>query len=333
MQLLFGELQSLYEYNGYFNNISITLSKLNSEQFFKSKDTIIDKNIKRIEITASKITSKFRTELLNVNGLESLEINYSDILFESDICVKNKSIKYFRFWKNKGEIFGYFFELLNMMVDLKEVFFMSEETLKLSRSVSQIFYITELELLNVNRMIDFLKILTINKNFDLTAAYNDILDLECPSDSVKFLFKNYDLSSINELSLYDFSIDKSNLKAFSNLLNLKELNFFRINFENISLSELFCASQEYKIKIMRLKEINISEKDLIFIANLKNLKKLEFERCYIQQKTYLHCIKMLFINEFYIELTYFKRFGQLSEETIQFIKEAFGVKNSEINVI
>ncbi|TBU01937.1 hypothetical protein CWI36_1227p0010 [Hamiltosporidium magnivora] len=268
-------IQSLYEYNGYFNNISITLSKLNSEQ---------------IEITSSKITSKFRTEILNVNGLARLEINYSDILFESDICVKNKSIKYFKFWKNKGEIFGYFFELLNMMVDLKEVFFMSEETLKLSRSVSQIFYITELNLLNVNRMIDFLKILANNKNFDLTAAYNDILDLECPSDSVKFLFKNYDLSSINELSLYDFSIDKSNLKAFSNLLNLKELNFFRINFENISLSELFCASQEYKIKIMKLKEINISEKDLIFIANLKNLKKLEFERCYIQQKTYIHCI-------------------------------------------
>ncbi|TBT97078.1 hypothetical protein CWI39_3197p0010 [Hamiltosporidium magnivora] len=160
----FLKLQCLYEYNGYFNNISITLSELNSEQFFKSKDTIIDKNIKRIEITASKITSKFLNELLNVNGLESLEINYSDILFESDICVKNKSIKYFRFWKNKGEIFGYFFELLNRMVDLKEVFFSSEETLKLKRSVSQIFYISESELLNANRMIDLLKILTINKN-------------------------------------------------------------------------------------------------------------------------------------------------------------------------
>ncbi|TBT96672.1 hypothetical protein CWI36_3456p0010 [Hamiltosporidium magnivora] len=124
-------IQGLYEYNGYFNNISITLSKLNSEQFFKSKDTIIDKNIKRIRISSSKITSKFLTEILN-----------------NDICVKNKSIKYFSFWQNKGDRFGYFFELLNIMVDLKEVFFMSEETLKLKRSVSQIFYITELELLN-----------------------------------------------------------------------------------------------------------------------------------------------------------------------------------------
>ncbi|TBU02144.1 hypothetical protein CWI39_1221p0020 [Hamiltosporidium magnivora] len=171
------------------------------------------------------------------------------------------------------------------MVDLKEVFFSSEETLKLKRSV------------------------------------------------IKFLFKNYDLSSINEPSLYDFCVSKSNLKAFSNLLNLKELNFFIINFENISISELFCASHEYKIKNMRLEKINISEKDLIFIANLKNLKKLEFEGCYVQQKTYLYCMKMLFINEFYIEPTYFKFYGQLSEETIQFINEAFKDRNSHINVI
>ncbi|TBT96561.1 hypothetical protein CWI39_3628p0010, partial [Hamiltosporidium magnivora] len=75
-------------------------------------------------------------------------------------------------------------------------------------------------------------------------ANNDISDFNCHSDSVKFLFKNYDLSSINKPSLYDFCVTKSNLKALSNLLNLKELNFLRINFENISLSELFCASRE-----------------------------------------------------------------------------------------
>ncbi|TBT97824.1 hypothetical protein CWI37_2055p0010 [Hamiltosporidium tvaerminnensis] len=150
-----------------------------------------------------------------------------------------------------------------------------------------------------------------NKTFDLKSANNDISDFNCHSDSVKFLFKNYDLSSINKPSLYDFCVTKSNLKALSNLLNLKELNFLRINFENISLSELF------------------SDEDLIFIANYKNLKELEFEGCYIQQKTYLHCIKMLFINEFYIELIC----SHLSEEIIQFIKEAFKVKNSDINVI
>ncbi|KAK1349109.1 hypothetical protein LUQ84_001790 [Hamiltosporidium tvaerminnensis] len=208
------------------------------------------------------------------------------------------------------------------MIGLVEASLTWINSLKLSRSLSQFFYITELEVSEVSKMIYVLKILANNLAFDFKSANNDISDINCPSDSLKFLFENYDLSSINKLSLYDFCVTKSNLKAFSNLLNLKELNFFRINFETISLSELFCASREYNIKRMKLERIYIAAKDLIFIANLNNLKELEFEGCYIQQKTYLHCIKMLFLNEFYIELIC----SYLSEEIIQVIKEDLKLK-------
>ncbi|TBU05575.1 hypothetical protein CWI39_0663p0010 [Hamiltosporidium magnivora] len=75
-------LRYFYEYNGCFNNISITLKRLNSKQLFKSKDTIIDKNTKCIKIASSTITSIFLNDILSVIGLETLGINYSDILFE-----------------------------------------------------------------------------------------------------------------------------------------------------------------------------------------------------------------------------------------------------------
>ncbi|TBU04146.1 hypothetical protein CWI36_0806p0010 [Hamiltosporidium magnivora] len=291
-----------YQYNGCYNKISITLSRLNSKEMFKSKDTIIDKNTKCIKIASSALTSIFLNDILSVIGLETLGINYSDILFENDICVKNKPINYFDFWLKTRQASGYFIELINMMIGLEEASLTWINSLKLSRSLIQCFYITELGVSEVSKMI---------YSFDFKSANNDISDFNCHSDSLKLLFENYDLSSIKKGTLSQFSIDKLNLKAFSNLHNLKELNFLRINFENISLSELF------------------SDEDLIFIASLQNLKELEFEGCYIKQKTYLHCIKMLFINGFYIELIC----SHLSEEIIQFIKEAFKVKNSDINVI
>ncbi|TBT96953.1 hypothetical protein CWI36_3246p0010 [Hamiltosporidium magnivora] len=173
-------------------------------------------------------------------------------------------------------------------------------------------------------MIDFLKLSEKNKKFDFKATSKAKADLKLSLSPLKFLCQNYDLSSIKKLSISYIPTDNLNVKALSNLLNLKELYIYSINFQNISFSELFCAKQEYKIKRMEFDRINISEKDLIFIGNLKKIRVIKFWMCTIQRKTYKY-IYMLFVNEGYIELEY-DREDDLPEETIEFITEKFKTK-------
>ncbi|TBT96887.1 hypothetical protein CWI36_3292p0010, partial [Hamiltosporidium magnivora] len=150
-------------------------------------------------------------------------------------------------------------------------------------------------------------------------------DLESSPSPLNLLFQNYRMCGIKKLIIRAFSIDNSDVKALCNLLSLVEFNIYCIKFKNISFSELFCANQEYKIKRMELIRINISEKDLIFIENLKKIRVIIFRSCDIQGNTYNE-INMLFVTENYIELKYNTRKDNLPEETIKFIKEKFKTK-------
>ncbi|TBU11236.1 hypothetical protein CWI38_1310p0020 [Hamiltosporidium tvaerminnensis] len=318
------EVECFYEYKGRFNNISITFYQLNGNQFFTTENTILEENIKCIEISFSEIKSDLLRDILNIKGLESLEINYSNIYIENEIFI-NESIKYFRFSYSNSDSFHIFYKLIGMIKGLQEIYVCKINCFTLNRSVDQIFYITELTHENTHEMIDLLNFLTANKKFAFTAENKDISDSENPKNTLKFLFHKYDLSSIKQLSIRHFFIDNLDVKAFSNLLNLKELNISRIDFQNISFSELFCESHEYKIKRMKLIQINISEKDFIFIANLKKIEKIICECCNIQKKTY-GWIKFLFNSEGYITLKYNTRNDNLSNEVINFIKEKFKTK-------
>ncbi|KAK1349133.1 hypothetical protein LUQ84_001815 [Hamiltosporidium tvaerminnensis] len=211
------------------------------------------------------------------------------------------------------------------MIGLQEINYKKENTLKFNRSVDQSFYITELSFRDIDEMIDLLQNLAMNEKFDFKATSKAKADLESSPSPLNFLFQNYDISSIKKLIIRVFSIDNSDVKALCNLLSLKELNIYGIKFKNISFSELFCANQEYKIKRMKLFEMNISEQDLIFIENLKKIEDIIFISCDIQGNTYNE-IKMLFVNEGYIELKYNTRKDNLREETINYISEKFKTK-------
>ncbi|TBU00653.1 hypothetical protein CWI36_1570p0010 [Hamiltosporidium magnivora] len=321
------EVKCFYEYKGCFNNISITFKNLNENQFFTTENTILEDNIESIKISYSAIKSGFLKDIFNIKGLERFEIMNSDIFIENKIFI-NESIKYFRFIPNNSDSlcsFCSFFKLIDMMIGLQEIYFYKTNFIKLNRSVNQIFYTTELYLLDINEMINFLKHSKENEKFDFEATSKDEENLKLSSIIVKFLFQNYDISSIRILSIRDLCINNSNVKAFSNFLNLKELNLFEINLQNMSFSELFCANQEYKIQIMKLIEINISEKDFIFIANLKKIEYIRLWSCDILKNTY-SCLQMYFYNEFYIELEYDIQDDYLTEETINYIKEKFKTK-------
>ncbi|TBU06820.1 hypothetical protein CWI39_0419p0020 [Hamiltosporidium magnivora] len=93
------QVKCFYEYKRCFNNISITLEKLNEKQFFITENTILEENIESIKIPSSEIKSDFLRDILNIKGLESLEINHSNIYIENEIFL-NESIKYFKFWLN-----------------------------------------------------------------------------------------------------------------------------------------------------------------------------------------------------------------------------------------
>ncbi|KAK1348394.1 hypothetical protein LUQ84_002398 [Hamiltosporidium tvaerminnensis] len=153
------------------------------------KIIFLKKDIKEIVIENSKITSGFLTDVFNVDGLESLEISFSDLFIENKICDKNESVKYFRFTPKNIADYHYVYELINIMVCLKEVYFDAIVNLKLSRSVTRIFYITELYLRNVGRTMYFLKLSENNQNFDFRTTNEDNLDSECVLYSLKALFR------------------------------------------------------------------------------------------------------------------------------------------------
>ncbi|TBT99496.1 hypothetical protein CWI36_1956p0010 [Hamiltosporidium magnivora] len=319
------KIECFGEYKGCFNNISITFKNLNDKRFIITENTILEENIKCIEIKCSEIKSDFLRDIFTIKKLESLEIKSSHIYIENESFL-NESIKYFGFYPYNSECFCGFFKLINMMIGLQKIYIYTGNIIMLNRSVDQIFYITELYIWYIYKMIDLLQHLAKNEKFDFKATNKDIFGSEYPKDSLKFAFPNYNLSSIKKLSIENFSIGNSNVNAFSNLLCLKELDIAKINYQNISFSELFCAKQEYKIKRMNLEKINISEKDLIFIANLKKIEVIHFRWCDIQGKAYFW-IKFLFVSENYIELIkYGTREDNLPEETINFIKEKFKTK-------
>ncbi|TBT96825.1 hypothetical protein CWI36_3344p0010, partial [Hamiltosporidium magnivora] len=317
------DVECFYEYKGCFNNISITFKKLYHKRFIITENTILEENIKSIKISSSEIKSDFLRDIFNIKGLETLEIINSGIYIENEIFL-NESIKYFRFWhKNRNNICR-FFKPIDMMIGLQEIYFTQLNIIKLNRSVDQIFYIKELDLYDINEMIDFLKQSEKNEKFDFKSTNKAKADLKLSLSPLKFLFQNYEISSIKKLSISDFYINNSNVEAFSTLLSLKELKIHKIWFQNISFSELFLAKQEYKISRMYLDEINISEKDLIFIANLKKIEYIKLWSYGIQGKDYTW-IRMYFYNEFYIELIYYEE-DVLPEETIKYIKEKFKTK-------
>ncbi|TBU06450.1 hypothetical protein CWI36_0447p0010 [Hamiltosporidium magnivora] len=169
------EYKCFYDYNGCFCNISITLDELHAKKF-TYKDNIFKKRYKR-------------NYVFNVDGLESLEISFSDLFIENKICDKNESVKYFRFTPKNIADYHYVYELINIMVCLKEVYFDAIVNLKLSRSVTRIFYITELYLRNVGRTMYFLKLSENNQNFDFRTTNEDNLDSECVLYSLKALFR------------------------------------------------------------------------------------------------------------------------------------------------
>ncbi|TBU04081.1 hypothetical protein CWI36_0814p0020, partial [Hamiltosporidium magnivora] len=320
------EVECFYMYEGCFNNISITFYGLNGKQFFTTENTILEENIKSIKISYSAIKYSFLKDIFNIKGLERLEINCSNINIENENEIFiNESIKYFSFSPEENIFYSVFSKLIDIMIGLQEIYFTKRNIIKLNRSVDQIFYIKELDLCDINEMIDLLKLSEKNKKFDFKATNKDILDSEYPIDSLNCLFQNYEMSGIKKLSIRKFSINYSNEKELGNLLNLKELNIVSINFLNISFSELFCAIQEYKIKRMWLTGINISEKDLIFIANLKKIEDIILWTCNIKENTYSE-IEMLFFKEGYIELKYNPLRDNLPEETIEFITEKFKTK-------
>ncbi|TBU00249.1 hypothetical protein CWI39_1744p0010, partial [Hamiltosporidium magnivora] len=132
----------------------------------------------------------------------------------------------------------------------------------------------------------FLKLSENNQNFDFKTTNEDNLDSECVLYSLKALFRKYYIGNIKKLHMCDFSIDNSNVKAFSNLTNLKELNVHSIKFQNIYFSDLFCTSQKYNIKRLEFDKIKIFKRDLIFIANFEHIKEIKFLICHIYQETY-----------------------------------------------
>ncbi|TBU07478.1 hypothetical protein CWI39_0312p0050 [Hamiltosporidium magnivora] len=324
------KVSCFYEYGGDYKFISITLTKLNSERF-TIEGTILEKNIYEIHIRDCTITSNFINDILSITSLKKLIIQECEFHIEEPINIRNASIEYFRFWCFDKSDFCRFYEILNMMTNLKEVRVELSEKFVLQFFLAPKLSFQKLVIYNIDSIIDF----AAEYNGEILSRFikssNNVLVGENKSYSLQCLVQVFDPSLLDILTLENYSIYKSDKCALEKLSNLKQLSLTKINFDDISFQELFSTSIEYNIKKLYFEGINIYEADLKFIANLKKLKSLIFEQCTIVGWTSKR-IEMLFLDKSTIKFTYYID-NLASEKIIELMSQVFASKKILICLI
>ncbi|TBU21030.1 hypothetical protein CWI38_0001p0010 [Hamiltosporidium tvaerminnensis] len=321
-----------YEYGGDYKFISITLRRnLNLKQF-TIKDTILEKNIYEIHIRDCTITSNFINDILSITSLKKLIIQECEFHIEEPINIRNASIEYFRFWCFDKSDFCRFYEILNMMTNLKKVRVELSEKFVLQFFLAPKLSFQKLVIYNIDSIIDF----AAEYNGEILSRFikssNIVLVGENERYSLQCLVQVFDLSLLDILTLENYSIYKSDKCALEKLSNLKQLSLTKINFDDISFQELFSTSIEYNIKKLYFEGINIYEADLKFIANLKKLKSLIFEQCTIVEWTSSKRIEMLFLDKSTIKFTFYIE-NLSTEKIMKCIRQVFAPKKILIFLI
>ncbi|TBT98691.1 hypothetical protein CWI39_2318p0010, partial [Hamiltosporidium magnivora] len=116
------EISCFLGYDNRFYNISITFENLNLNKF-KATDFNLRKYIRTVIIKESKIYSEFLADIFSLNRIIKLEIDRSDIIIEKNIKFRNDSIKKLMCNAQNNENCQYFYELINSLINLQEIFF------------------------------------------------------------------------------------------------------------------------------------------------------------------------------------------------------------------
>ncbi|TBU02568.1 acyltransferase [Hamiltosporidium tvaerminnensis] len=231
------------------------------------------------EISYSKIYSEFLADIFSLNRIIKFEIVRSDIIIQENIKFRNDSIKKFIFYAKNNENCPYFYEIINSLINLQEMFFWFPRQTDFNFFAPLNLTIRQLNLKTISFHKNFIEQYEFMLLSNLIPSEKVSLWGKCDPGSIKYLCPNKNYCNVKKLFLFPLSIDESDIKALKNLFKLKTLHLGQFDMKNINVSELFCTSIKYDIKQLYINNIVISILDLKFISNLKKLKYLTFDYC------------------------------------------------------
>ncbi|TBU01194.1 hypothetical protein CWI39_1457p0010, partial [Hamiltosporidium magnivora] len=263
------EISCFLGYDNRFYNISITFENLNLNKF-KATDFNLRKYIRTVIIKESKIYSEFLADIFSLNRIIKLEIDRSDIIIEKNIKFRNDSIKKLMCNAQNNENCQYFYELINSLINLQEIFFNFQR-----KTDFDFFASSDLTIRQLN-----LKTIFFHKNFIEQYEFMLLSNL-IPSEKVSLWGKCDPEYDIKQLYIDNIVISILDLKLISNLKKLKYLKFYYCDFPTNGI---------LNINISLLMDLNV------FICYKKNQKISEFIRniteTSVAKKSTLKCLDM-----------------------------------------
>ncbi|TBU12912.1 hypothetical protein CWI38_0587p0020 [Hamiltosporidium tvaerminnensis] len=237
-----------------FFDISIIFEELDLNEF-KVKGTFFERNIRKIIINDSKINSSFLEDILDLYKLKRLKIFESEISLEKTMNINNNTIECFIYRAKCHESCRYFYELVNLMTNLKRINFLMDRRINLRWPDAVKINIRHFEFLDVFLYKEYIDIseMKLLSNFEPKELLH--LSAKCETGSLKCLFSRNNFSQVKNLNLFRFVIGNEDVKVFKNNLNLENIKFIDINLRLISISDLFCNAKDYNIKYIYLSNI------------------------------------------------------------------------------
>ncbi|TBU12826.1 hypothetical protein CWI38_0612p0010 [Hamiltosporidium tvaerminnensis] len=210
------EISCSLGYDNRFYNISITFENLNLNKF-KATDFNFGKDIRTIIIKDSKIYSEFLADIFSLNRIIKFEIVRSDIIIQENIKFRNDSIKKFIFYAKNNENCPYFYEIINSLINLQEMFFWFPRQTDFNFFAPLNLTIRQLNLKTISFHKNFIEQYEFMLLSNLIPSEKVSLWGKCDPGSIKYLCPNKNYCNVKKLFLFPLSIDESDIKALKNL--------------------------------------------------------------------------------------------------------------------
>ncbi|TBT98808.1 hypothetical protein CWI36_2219p0010, partial [Hamiltosporidium magnivora] len=141
------------------------------------------------------------------------------------------------------------------------------------------------------------------------------------SGTTNGLFSGMKITDLKQLSISYCYINQKDSLVLEQLNSLVYLDIDNCNFQNITVTELFCLEKEYVIQEMILIGVKIYINDIKFISKLKYLVDLTLNNCKFCDKSFLHLKGSCFYNLEYFFISYSN--ATEYDEGIDYLTEEF----------
>ncbi|KAK1348629.1 hypothetical protein CWI38_1510p0020 [Hamiltosporidium tvaerminnensis] len=262
-------LDKIRKVNIFLNNVLIKGMMLSNSS--------INLNIQKLQISDSRLTDNFITNILMFPNLKKLFILKCTILFPKGKYTNNESLRKVFLSGNTFENSLDIFYFINSLPNLKSLIYIRNSSLCL-------FTYPDTEKFLDLKYLQKLKIIEkkmFKPSLPIISRFESLIELDIGNGyeegSLLKFFLDKKLPFLRNLSINRFEIGIHDKQALKDCTKIQSLCFLDCKFIKISFSELFDIKKEYLIDNIFFYDNILTKNDIEFLSNLKHLKSLSFE--------------------------------------------------------